>query len=117
LLGHRTRRFAYPAKPDLAGRQIMETPSPPASPTDHELRRLEDEERSLSRRRANVHERIAFVSGGGAADEGQLEALMAEERELAARRKDVHDAIERHHAAHGLPSGQPPPRPEREPFI
>jgi transposase InsO family protein len=95
----------------------METPPPHASPTDPELARLEEEERSLSRRRANVHERIGFVAGSGAAAEGQLEALMAEERELAARRKAVHDAIEQHRAAHGLPSGRPAPRPEREPFV
>lgn len=62
------------------------------------LQELLSEERSLSKRRAGLHDRIEFVHAGGgsspdlAAD--QLASLQATERELSDRRLLLHQQID-----------------------
>ena len=62
------------------------------------LRRLEGDEKSLSRRRSVLHDRIDFVGNGvtseiyAAAD--QLEALRQRERKIAEERRLLHDRID-----------------------
>ena len=62
------------------------------------LAQLNDEEHSLSTRRARLQDRIDFLraGGGGPVDEaGELiQQLEREERELSQRRHEVHGQIE-----------------------
>lgn len=62
------------------------------------IHELEGEERSLSRRRAVLHDRIDFVRGGVASEifaaGGQLEALSEREREVAEKRRLLHEQID-----------------------
>jgi hypothetical protein len=78
------------------------TPTPdPATMTEAELnglrRRLEQQEQTVSRRRAVMHDRIDFVrSGGGSgnAAAGQLEDLVRREQEIAEERRLLHEQID-----------------------
>jgi hypothetical protein len=62
------------------------------------LAELNEEERSLSARRARVQDRIDFLrtgGGGPAADVAELiRDLVREEQELSRRRHEVHEEIE-----------------------
>jgi hypothetical protein len=62
------------------------------------LAQLNNEERSLSTRRAQLQNRIDFLrSGGGGPVEqvaDRIAALVEEERELSLRRRELHDHIE-----------------------
>jgi len=83
-----------------------------------DLPRLEQEERAVSRRRRQLHERIDFLRGSGAGDPesvARLEKLEAEEREMSALRKELHRRIDSLRAQ--APAGsnvaeQGPPRKE-----
>ena len=61
-------------------------------------RRLEQHERTVSRRRASMHNRIDFVrSGGGFGNpeaEGQLEDLQRREQEITEERRQLHEQID-----------------------
>ena len=80
---------------------MSETPDP-ATMSDSELnslrRRLEQHERTVSRRRASMHNRIDFVrSGGGFGNPeaaGQLEDLQRREREITEERRQLHEQID-----------------------
>lgn len=69
------------------------------------LRRLEGNERTLSRRRAVLHDRIDFV-GNGVASEiyaagDQLDALQQRERKIAEERRLLHERIDAVRAERG----------------
>ena len=69
----------------------------PAGPYADALRELEELERSLSRQRTRLQERIDFVRGTGAGDptgEEQLKQLEARERDLSQRRRALHRQID-----------------------
>ena len=80
---------------------MTETPDP-ATMSDSELnslrRRLEQHERTVSRRRASMHNRIDFVrSGGGFGNPeaaGQLEDLQRREHEITEERRQLHEQID-----------------------
>jgi hypothetical protein len=63
------------------------------------LAQLERDERAVSKRRTGLHDRIAFVRGGGFASldstDDQLERLQEAEREVSGRRADLHRLIAR----------------------
>lgn len=62
------------------------------------LRRLEATEKTLSRRRAVLHDRIDFVRGGVSSEiyaaGDQLEVLQQREREIAEERRLLHERID-----------------------
>jgi hypothetical protein len=65
--------------------------------TLRDLPQLELEERAVSRRRRQLHERIDFLRGSGASDPEsteRLEKLAAEEHEVSVRRKELHRRID-----------------------
>jgi hypothetical protein len=69
----------------------------PAGPYADALRELEELERSLSKERTRLQERIDFVRGTGAGDPTvakQLEQLEARERALSHRRRALHRQID-----------------------
>ena len=70
----------------------------PAGPYADALRELEELERSLSKERTRLQERIDFVRAGtGTADEsaaGQLKRLEERERDLSQRRRALHRQID-----------------------
>jgi hypothetical protein len=70
----------------------------PAGPYRDALRELEELERSLSRQRARLQDRIDFVrTGTGKGDaivEEQLRRLEERERELSERRRTLHRQID-----------------------
>jgi hypothetical protein len=74
--------------------------------TEAVLSHLLAQERSLSRRRARLQDRIDFVRGGGSGTGGanasaeQLETLLKMEKELSDRRRLLHSQIDslRQHA-------------------
>ncbi len=74
----------------------------PATLSDADLerlfRRLEASEKTISRRRAVLHDRIDFVRGGVSSEifaaGDQLEALEQREREIAEQRRLLHEQIE-----------------------
>ena len=74
----------------------------PATLSDTELdrlrRRLEQEERTVSRRRAVMHDRIDFVHGGGGgsghAVTSQLAELQRRENEITEQRRVLHEQID-----------------------
>jgi hypothetical protein len=80
---------------------MTEAPDP-TTLTDAELnglrRRLEQQEQTVSRRRAVTHDRIDFVRGGGAgpgdAAAGQLADLERREREITEERRVLHEQID-----------------------
>ena len=63
------------------------------------LVKLHAEERSLSRQRSRLQDRIDFIRGGGSGSasaaqvEEQLRVLLEKERELSERRSAVHSQI------------------------
>jgi hypothetical protein len=61
------------------------------------LEQLERDERSVSKRRGRLHDRIAFVRGGGFAaldsTDDQLERLQEAEREVSQQRAFLHRRI------------------------
>ena len=63
-----------------------------------ELSQLEAEERALSRRRRQLHEKITFVRGGGRGIGPEAEALLfsleAEELSVSAKRRRMHMRID-----------------------
>jgi len=62
-----------------------------------EIPRLELEERALSRRRLQLHERLEFLHGLGANDPDRLKRLArleAEEKDVSARRRELHRRID-----------------------
>jgi predicted nucleic acid-binding Zn-ribbon protein len=63
-----------------------------------ELRQLEEEERSVSRRRRQLHDKITFIRGGGRGIGPEAEALLfaleTEELELSGQRKRLHARID-----------------------
>jgi predicted nucleic acid-binding Zn-ribbon protein len=63
------------------------------------LAQLNEEERSLSTRRARVQDRIDFLRAGGGGPDDEVAALIAqfedEERELSRRRHELHQEIDR----------------------
>ena len=71
---------------------------------DERLAELQDEERSLSRQRVRVQDRIDFIrsGGGGSASatqvEEQLRLLFDKERALSERRAELHAQIGELHA-------------------
>jgi hypothetical protein len=81
----------------------------PATLTDIELehlfRRLEAAEKTISRRRAVLHDRIDFVRGGVSSEifaaGDQLEALQQREREIAEERRVLHEQIDALRAERG----------------
>ena len=83
-----------------------------------DLPRLEQEERAVSRRRRQLHERIDFIRGSGASDPDSLERLgklEAEEREVSAKRRELHGRIDALRAQAPAGSGaaeQGPPKKE-----
>ena len=83
-----------------------------------DLPRLEHEERAVSRRRRQLHERIDFLRGSGAGDPetvARLEKLEAEERETSALRKELHrriDSLRAQALAGSNVAEQGPPRKE-----
>ena len=62
------------------------------------LRRLESEEKTVSRRRAVLHDRIDFVRNGVASEiyaaGDQLEALLQREQRIAEDRRVLHERID-----------------------
>jgi hypothetical protein len=69
----------------------------PAGPYADALNELEELERSLSKERTRLQERIDFVRGTGATDRHaveQLELLEAKERDLSLRRRALHRQID-----------------------
>ena len=70
----------------------------PDSELDTLFAGLAEEEASVSRRRAALHQRIEFVNAGGGASADlsadQLETLQASERELSNRRLMLHQQID-----------------------
>lgn len=65
---------------------------------EHLFRRLESAEKTVSRRRAVLHDRIDFVRGGVSSEifaaGDQLEALERREREVAEERRVLHEQID-----------------------
>jgi hypothetical protein len=74
----------------------MSSPAP-LEPPAPSLSALEQEERSISKRRARLLDRIDFLRNGGAdsdAAQEQLRLLVAEEAEVSARRRELHHQID-----------------------
>ena len=77
-------------------------PFDPAVLTDDELtallQQLESEEKTASRRRGSLHNRIEFVHAGGGASaemaEDQLASMQTRERNLSGRRHTLHLQID-----------------------
>lgn len=71
----------------------------------HLLRRLEGNEKRVSRRRAVLHDRIDFVRSGVSSEiyaaGDQLEALQQREREVAEERQMLHERIDAVRAERG----------------
>jgi hypothetical protein len=84
-----------------------------------DLPRLELEERAVSRRRRQLHERIDFIRGSGASDPDSMERLAkleAEEKDVSARRRELHrriDTIRADAAAAGVATAPPAEKRER----
>lgn len=70
-----------------------------------ELARLEDEERTLSARRARLHTRIDFLRDHG--DLHRLEETEAEEQVVSAERRALHERIDELRVQLGLEPGPP----------
>lgn len=72
---------------------------------EHLFRRLEAAEKTVSRRRAVLHDRIDFVRGGVSSEifaaGDQLEALEQREREIAEERRVLHEQIDAVRAERG----------------
>ncbi len=69
----------------------------PDAELDELLHAMESKERSLSRRRSVLHDRIDFVAAGGAQNgvaESQMAALQVREREIAQHRHTLHVRID-----------------------
>jgi hypothetical protein len=87
-------------------RTVTALPDPrtpdPSVLSDAELselcRRLVQQETSVSKRRAAMHDRIDFVRGGGAGfgelATGQLESLQLREHDIAEQRRLLHEQID-----------------------
>jgi hypothetical protein len=77
----------------------------PAGPYADALRELEELERSLSRERTRLQQRIDFVRAGtgapGSAEAEQLRRLEERERELSQRRRTLHRQIDNARAREG----------------
>jgi hypothetical protein len=62
------------------------------------LEQLEGEEKTASRRRGSLHNRIEFVHAGGGASpemaEDQLASMQTNERDLSGRRRALHRQID-----------------------
>jgi len=75
------------------------------------LRRLEGGEKTLSRRRAVLHDRIDFVRNGVASEiyaaGDQLDALQRREREIAEERRLLHERIDTVRAERSKRRGYP----------
>jgi hypothetical protein len=72
---------------------------------EHLFRRLEAAEKTISRRRAVLHDRIDFVRGGVSSEifaaGDQLEALQRREQEIAEERRVLHEQIDELRAERG----------------
>lgn len=64
---------------------------------ERRLAELDEEERSISRRRRAMHDRIDFLRGGGGSGEAgsdeQLESLLQRERAVSDERNRLHETI------------------------
>ena len=89
----------------------MDVAAAAITPRHAELRQLAQEERDVSRRRRQVHEKITFVRGGGRGIGPEAEALLfgleAEELALSAQRKRLHRQIDQLRLELGLTIGPP----------
>jgi len=78
-----------------------------AQPRDDgdQLADLQKQERTLSTRRTQLHNRIEFLRGGGGGEDASLiEDLERQEQELSRQRSELHQRIER--ASEQLASGR-----------